>query len=165
MKYVCKEEGCGFESVEEINYCPKCGHNIEAVDEEKTREEERKKEEATKLKDAIENDIIRQFNAIVCDKETAKLLSNGWEMKQTPISKLKGMKNLKSRFSFGNKEFVACIAEGEIDSKHKVAEYTLEYLEIAKKLGAETIIVMEKDYPCYGKLPNGRFIVIAPRVE
>lgn len=161
-----KCDSCEFETEERggepYKYCPKCGsQEIKKVDTKnvaKSREKE--------FRDELKKEVIEGVNSIMQGEEIAKLISKGgWEFSTEPVSGLKGVKNVKSSMVLKNRTMVAIIAAGEIDTENKIAEYPLEFVEIAKKIGAETVILMQKDYPCILKLPNDRFMIIAPRVE
>lgn len=97
------------------------------------------------------------------------LLKNKWEFmdkKDCPLQKLEGIKEMKNGICMKDPCVVAIIADAEIDEEKIIARYPLAYLDIAKKLGADEILVTKKNYPCFAKLPKeGRVIVIAPRVK
>lgn len=155
----CKFEGVGNKN--EYRYCPHCGAEpLEYLDEKILQEERLKKyEKETKEK------LLFEITSMFRDKKYLSLLIKGWEIStQDSMPKLKGIKTVKTDIVLKDKCTIAMIAEGELDTENKLAEYPLEYIEIAKKMGAETIIVMQKDYPCIGRLPDKKFIIIAPRV-
>jgi hypothetical protein len=146
----------------EYKYCPHCGAEpLEYVDEKMLQEENRKKyEKETKEK------LLSEITSMFHNKKYLYLFMKGWEIStQSEMPSLKGIKTVKTDIVLKDRCTIAMIAEGELDTENKLAEYPLEYIEIAKNLGAETIIVMQKDYPCIGRLPDHKFIIIAPRVS
>lgn len=61
---------------------------------------------------------------------------------------------------------IALVFRGGIDREKNVAEYPLDFLDISKKSGGDSLLVTKKDNPCFVKLnEDGRYMVICPRVS
>jgi hypothetical protein len=149
-----------FSEDTDVKFCKYCGSStFEKIDEsaikKKAIEEDRKK-------------TIEEIMSFMGEKEIRALLDKGWVIDSQSIEtskSLTGVKNVSGTIIMRDRCTVAMICNGTIDTEAKIAEYPLDYVDIAKKLGATSIIVTKKDYPCVAKLPDDKFLIIAPRVE
>jgi hypothetical protein len=164
MAEIMKCDKCGYETSanDDFKFCPKCSSNSL----KKINEQDIIAKKESEIREKIRKDVMDEISNLITRKEISSLLSNGWKIAdEVPIKALKGLKNIKNKLCIMSRDVVSVIIKADIDGKMKIAEYPLEYLKIAEKLGAESIVIMEKDYPCYGRLPDGEVIVIAPRVN
>jgi len=119
----------------------------------------------------IETEVDIDITTIL--KEIPKPILKGviegkWEENKDsgyPLEKLKGIKSVEKSLIFDDRAMIRVVFKGEISKKDMIAEYGIDFIESARKCGAEWLLLFDKDYPAIADLGNGWYMVIAPRID
>lgn len=116
----------------------------------------------------VEIDINEIIHAMPMDK-VVKLLGKGWsfgtEKDIGNISKLEGIKDVDKSMVLVDNHYAAMICRGKIDHKNTLNTYDMNYIDIAKMMGANTITLVRKEFPALFELKDNWIMIVAPRVD